>query len=159
VKSGRILHLRFTKLLILANGVFWLVFVINFLANSRAYKPHPITFEERSPLFVYYGRALPAEQYMSPLMRTTRTLQWPSLFSARPYFWYFDRHGIYGEQLYGGISVTGYYVLIVCALSFLQWYVVGWLIDWVRNRTNVGPTRAPNDRGYERGLSLRRGRA
>lgn len=130
----------FARLLLLANVVFWIAFATNFLVNSRAYRPHPPIFEEESPLYTYYGRALPAQQYMTPLMRTTRLLQWPSFLAARPFFWYFDNHGIDGERLYGRISVTGYYLLIVCLLSFLQWYLVGLLIDYIRRHLNPGPT-------------------
>lgn len=140
MKPKFLAHVRFAALLIFVNSIFWLVFAINFLLNSQTYKPHPVMFEEQSPLYVYYGRALPAEHYMSPLMRTTRFLQWSSFIAARPYFWYFDNHGIYGERLYGGISVTGYYLLLVCLLSFAQWYLVGFLIDQVRGRLTGKPS-------------------
>jgi hypothetical protein len=125
---------KLARLLPLANGAFWLLFSINFLANSHRYKPHPTMFEEQSPLYVYYGHALLAEQYMTPVMRITRFLQWPSFSAASPYFWYFDRHGIYGERLYAGISVTGYYLVLVCLRSFLQWYLLGFFIDYLRRR-------------------------
>jgi hypothetical protein len=129
---------RFAKLLPLANGLFWLVFAINFLLNSHPYKIHPIMFEEQAPLYTYYGRALPAEMWMTPLMRATRILQWPSIVAARPYFWYFDRHGIVGDRLYAGISVTGYYLVLVCAFSFLQWYLAGLLMDYLVERLSAG---------------------
>jgi hypothetical protein len=138
----------FGRLLLLANGAFWVVFAINFLANSHTYRPHPPMFEEQSPLYAYYGRALPAEQYMTPLMRTTRFLQWPSFFAARPYFWYFESHGIDGERLYGGISVTGYYLIIVCVISFLQWYLAGLFVDYLRRRLSTSPNRTSGNPGH-----------
>ena len=85
-------------------------------------------------MYIYYGRALPAEQYLTPFLRSVRFLEWPSFFAARPYFRYFDSHGIYGEQLYSGVSVTGYYLVIVCLLSFVQWYAVGRIVDYARER-------------------------
>ncbi len=85
---------------------------------------------------------------MTPLLRTMRFLEWPSFFAARPYFWYFDTHGIYGKQLYWRVSVTGYYLLIVCLLSFLQWYGVGWLLDRVRKRVKLGPTDTSSCNGH-----------
>jgi hypothetical protein len=136
------------RLLLLANVVFWIAFATNFLVNSRSYKPHPPIFEEESPLYSYYGRALPAQQYMTPFMRTTRFLQWPSFLAAKPFFWYFDSHGIDGERVYGGISVTGYYLLIVCLLSFLQWYLVGFLIDYAKRRLNARPTPTSGSPGH-----------
>jgi len=139
---------RFVRLLLLANGVLWLVFALNFVANSHPYSPHPPMFEEQSPLYAYYGRALPAEQYMTPLMRITRFLEWPSFFVARPYFWYFDSHGIDGARRYGRVSVTGYYLLIVCLLSFLQWYLVGSLTDYVKRRLGVNRSPASTNSGH-----------
>ena len=138
----------FARVMLLANTAFWAIFAVNFLVNSHSYRPHPPMFEEQAPLYAYYGRALPAEQYMTPLMRATRFLQWPSFYAARPYFWYFDKHGIDGERLYGGVSVTGYYLLIVCVLSFLQWYLVGRAGQklWHKwsSRTTRGPSHAPS---------------
>jgi hypothetical protein len=90
-------------------------------------------FEEQSPLYTYYGRALPAEKYTAPLMRTTRFVQWPSFVAARPFLWYFDVHDIEGERLYGGVSVTGYYLFIVCLLSFLQWYLLGRFVEYLKD--------------------------
>lgn len=143
-----IYRLRFRNVLILANGIFWLVFAINFAAKSYAYHPHVKAFEEPSPPYIIFGRAFPFKDYMTPLMRTTRLLQWPSFIAAaRPYFWYFNSHGIYGETLYHGISISGYYLIIVCVLSFLQWYAVGGLVDYVRKRLNLRPTRTPDNGG------------
>ena len=148
MKSALLGSRPFGRILLLVNGVFWLVFAISFLANSQAYRPHPLKFEEQSPLYAYYGRALPAQQYMTPLMRTTRIFQWPSFFAARPYFWYFDGHGIDGERLYGGISVTGYYLIIVCAISFLQWYLAGLFIDYLKRRWSADPSRTSGNAGH-----------
>jgi hypothetical protein len=117
---------------VLANGILWLVFAANFALKSYPYTPHTKTFEEQSPPYVFWGRAFPFERYMSPLMRLTRFLEWPSFFSARPYFACFDSRVINGDQVYGGVSVTGYYLLIVCLLSFLQWYLLGWFLDHLK---------------------------
>lgn len=142
---------RLTRLLVLANGILWLVFATNFVLKSYPYTPHAKTFEEQSPPYVFWGRAFPFEQYMSPLMRLTRFVAWPSFFAATPYFRYFDSRGINGDQLYGGISVTGYYLLIVCIFSFIQWYLIGLLADHLRRRllADRGPASANSGHAYD----------
>jgi hypothetical protein len=50
----------------------------------------------------------------------------------RPFFWYFNHRGISVDQQYWGTSIGGYYLLLVCLLSFLQWGFVGFSIDCVR---------------------------
>ena len=135
MKSRFLAHLSFAKLLILANVAFWLVFGVLFVVKSYPYEPHKPVFEEEFPALTYFGRALPVQQqYMGGLMRTTQFVQRPSFYAARPFFWYFNSHGIVVDHLYWGISVGGYYLLLVCLLSFLQWYLVGLSIDWVRRR-------------------------
>jgi len=140
MNTARSHRLRFTTLLIGANAVFWLLFAINFAARSYTYHPHAKVFEEPSPPYIVFNRAFPFDKYMTPFMRTSRFLQWPSFKAvAKPYFWYFNNHNIDGDALYGGISVSGYYLLLVFVVSFLQWYAVGWLVERARKRTNLGP--------------------
>jgi hypothetical protein len=122
-----------TRFLLIANGLFWLGFGIEFVTHSTAYVPHVPLFEETAPLYCYFGRGLPIEQWMAPFMRVARLVQWPSFFLARPFFWYFNAHDIVGERIYWGISVTGYYLLLVCVFSFLQWYFIARFIDFMRN--------------------------
>ncbi len=127
------------RLLLIANSLFWFLFAVNFVARSYAYEPHVKIFEEASPPYILWSRAFPFEQYMSPLMRATRIVQWPSFYAATPVNLYFSHRGIVVDELYGGISVGGYYLLLVCLLSFLQWYLVGLFIDCILNRGASGP--------------------
>jgi len=146
----RLLHsLTFAKAFLLANGILWIMFFILFAFKGHPYKPHRPSFEEELPGYSYFGRALPIEnEYMGPFLRTSRFVQGPSFYAGRPYFWYFNSHGITVDRLYGGVSVGGYYLLVVCLLSFLQWYLVGLLIDYVRKRINTRPTRASGNPGH-----------
>jgi hypothetical protein len=145
MRFGLFHPLRFRRLLVLANGVFWIVFGINFVANSYAYRPHPPAFEEILPSYVFASRAFPVGLYMSPLMRITRAVQWPSFRAASPFFLPFNRRIISVNQVYWGISVGGYYLVLVCLLSFLQWYLLGFLIDHGRKRIRAGGARAPGN--------------
>ena len=132
-------HLRRTgvRLTLLANLVFWIVFWMLFFAQSEPYKPHRPRFEEVFPYYIFFGRGLhmidPGTGAGLPpaLIEVAHAVQKLSFLAARPYYWYFDRRGIVVNELYGGISVGGYFLLLVMLLSFLQWYAVGLVIDWL----------------------------
>jgi hypothetical protein len=131
--------LRFTTLLIFANCLFWLIFAIDFRSRTYPYKPHPPVFEEQAPPYIFWGRAFPTFEYLNSVMRTAHLVQWPSFYAAIPLNFYFSRRGIVVDHQYGGISVGGYYLVAVCLLSFLQWYLIGLFIDWIRHRLTHTP--------------------
>jgi hypothetical protein len=84
----------FAKLLVLANALFWLVFAVSFILESDPYERHTKLFEEPSSPYIIWSRSFPFESYMTPLMRTTRLMQWPSFFAAAPLNFYVSRRGI-----------------------------------------------------------------
>jgi hypothetical protein len=65
-----------------------------------------------------------------------------SFVVAKPHFWYFNTQGITLDHLYRGVSVGGYYLILVCLLSFFQWYLVGLSIDYFARRP-TGKARGP----------------
>lgn len=134
MKFGSLASRPIRKLLIMANGAFWLLFGSYFGAQSYTYRPHTKVFEEETPPYIFWGRAFPFEQYMNPVMRATRFIQAPSFYAARPFFSYFDKRGIVVDHTYWGISIGGYYLIVVCLLSFLQWYLVGVIVEFIRPR-------------------------
>ena len=145
---------RFTGLVVLADVAFWLVFGVLFVAGSYPYKPHKLAFEEVTPSYVFFGRALreidsgTGASLPPPLMKATRVIQGPSFIASSPYFWYFNSHGITVDHLYWGISVGGYYLLLVCLLSFLQWYLVGLILDLIRRHLSASRGRASANPGH-----------
>src|SRR5215813_7039898 len=94
-----------TRILILCNSAFWVIFSIYFASQSYAYKPHQLVFEEWPPPYVVMHRAFPFDQYMAPFMRLTRAVQWPSFRAAEPFNGYFSRRGIVVEHMYGACTV------------------------------------------------------
>jgi hypothetical protein len=132
---------RLPRLFLLGNAVFWLIFGTNFALKSYAYTQHTKVFEEESSPYILWSRAFPFNEYMSPLMRATRVVQWPSFYAATPVNLYFSHRGIVVDQLYWGISVGGYYLICVCLLSFLQWYLVGLFLVYLRARLRSEPHR------------------
>jgi hypothetical protein len=123
---------RATRILLIANSVLWVIFAANFIAKSRPYKSHPFMFEETAPPYIFWGHALPFEEYWSPMMRITRTLEAPSFYASIPLNWYFSRRAITVDHQYWGISTGAYYLLLGCLLSFAQWYLFGLVIDYLR---------------------------
>ncbi len=62
----------------------------------------------------------------------------PSVVAAKPFYWYFNSRGIVVARLFLGVSVGGYYLLVVSFISFLQWLLIGFLADTAYHRLN-GP--------------------
>src|SRR5258707_5817772 len=144
----------FTGLIVLADVVFWLVCGVLFVAGSYESKPHKLAFEEATPSYIFFGRALreidsgTGVSLPPPLMKVTRFIQRPSFIAAASYFWYFNGRGITVDHLYWGISVGGYYLLLVCLLSFLQWYLLGLIIDLIRRHLIASRGRASASPGH-----------
>jgi len=76
-------------------------------------------------------------------MRVTSAIQKPSFVAARPYYWYFQQpRNLLSTACTGTSPVGGYYLLVVCILSFVQWYLLGFLLDLLKARINqVNKTR------------------
>jgi hypothetical protein len=120
----------------MANAIFWLTFGIIFIATSSPYKPHEKLFEETGPEYIYFGRAQSALKNEQPtsLYLTVHWVQWPSFYAAKPFVRYCNKKGLVVDDLFLGISVGGHLLLIVCVISFLQWYLIGFFIDLLRRR-------------------------
>ena len=129
----------FAKALVLANAVFWITFVVYFVSQSYPYQPHQKLFEEQSPPYIFWGHAFPFDKYMTPFMRATRLIEAPSFYAATPLFWYFDSRHVVADNLYAGVDVGACYLILVCLLSFGQWYLIGLLMDYVvREHFKIG---------------------
>ena len=124
----------------IGNSFFWLVFAVLFLLQSYPYQPHELRFEEPSPSYIFFGRALREINSgtgigLPPrLVTVTRAIQRPSFDAARPYYCHFDDLEITTNSQYLHISVGGYFLLVVCILSFAQWYLLGLLLDALKAR-------------------------
>lgn len=157
MKTRPFARLNFAKLLPLANVAFWMIFGVLFAAASYPYRPHRLAFEEITPSYIFFGRALPEIDSGTgvglppPLMNVTRIIQRPSFITAAPYFWYFNSHGITVDRLYWGISVGAYYLIIVCLLSFLQWYLIGLFVDFITRRLSLSRARGGPGNAYDVG--------
>jgi hypothetical protein len=142
MRIGVLTHHGFTTLLVLANALFWFIFAVSFVSDSYRYEPHPKRFEEPSSPYIICSRAFPFAGYMNPLMRATRVLQWPSFYAAAPFNFYVSRRGIVLDDLLWGTSAGGYYLILVCVLSFFQWYLIGLFADYIRRASSFSGQKA-----------------
>jgi hypothetical protein len=118
-------------MLMIANGVFWLFFAVNFAVVSQPYHPHVKHFEEASSPYIFWGHALPFEQFTSSFINAAHLIELPSFYAAAVFNLYCSRRGIVVDDLYLGVSEGGYYLLLVFLISFLQWYLYGLLAQFV----------------------------
>lgn len=151
MKPNLFSHFGFAKILLLANASLWLIFLVFFMFKSHPYTPHKPIFEERSPELIYFGRALSylENEQMIPLIRTIRLVQLPSFYAASPFNSFFSRRGTSVDHLYWGISLGGYYLFLVCLLSFVQWYLLGFLIDYIRRFITTPSSSSGADHAYD----------
>ena len=54
-----------------------------------------------------------------------------------------------GDRFFGGISAEGWELLSIVVLSFLQWYLVGWVGQklwqrWLRRHSSSASSHAPS---------------
>lgn len=128
-------HFRLSRLLPLLNLVFWMVFSVIFVIQSFPYSPHKPAFEEISYSYIFFGRALreidsgTGVALPPTLMKVTNAVQGPSVVAARAFYLYTNHRGLVVDNLFLGISVGGYHLLLVCLLSFGQWFLIGLLFD------------------------------
>jgi hypothetical protein len=128
-----------TRVLVIANALFWLSFSVFFIIKSYPTEPHRrvvFGFEETPPNLIYFGRAFCYFQDAQTfeVVRAIHLVQMPSFYAASPLNWYLcHRRGMVVDDVYWGISEGGYYWLLVCMFSFLQWYLVGNIIDRLRS--------------------------
>jgi hypothetical protein len=128
-------HLRLSWLLPLLNLVFWLVFTVVFVMQSFPYRPHKPAFEEISYSYIFFGRALreidsgTGVALPPTLMKVTYAIQKPSVVAARPFYLYTNSRGFVVDSMFFGVSVGGYHLLVVCLLSFAQWFLAGLVFD------------------------------
>ncbi len=144
--TGKVRRAGLPRLLMLINGVFWLFFGANFVMVSQPYQPHAKHFEEESPPYIFWGHALPFEQFTAPFVRVAHLVEMPSFYAAVPFNFYCSHESIVVDDLYLGVSEGGYYLILVFLISFLQWYVVVLLMQFVirhlrRDRALGGKTR------------------
>ncbi len=107
-----------------ANVCFWAFFWIAFFKAARPYLPA----QPHGPVDLYciWGRAigLTTSSFLYPFMKVAFVIEFPSfLLITMIQNLFFSR--LSSDYFVGGISVGGFKLLAIMAVSFVQWYLLG----------------------------------
>jgi hypothetical protein len=149
---------QFVKVLLIANLCLWIYFWIAFAHASHPPRPNPTGYITAdgytfwghsiagvvSPFLYRFFRIVFYTEFPSFLLVTLAVCVFSPYRSLDHYFgyiWY--PHGLL-QGFFAGISAAGWLLLATMALSFLQWYFIGWVTQKLWRRLTNRPTSAPN---------------
>lgn len=118
---------KFTKLLLAANLCFWIYFAISFAQASYPFKHDPWGHPAGAGYtFLGHSIGIVESPFLHPFFNAMFWAEFPSFALARVGENLFFPH-LTADQFFAGISEGGWRLLVVVLLSFLQWYLVGWV--------------------------------
>jgi hypothetical protein len=118
---------KFTKLLLAANLCFWIYFAISFAQASYPFKHDPWGHPAGAGYtFLGHSIGIVESPFLHPFFNGMFWVEFPSFALARVGENLFFPH-VTADQFLAGISEGGWRLLVVVLLSFLQWYLVGWV--------------------------------
>jgi hypothetical protein len=132
---------RFITAVLVANSVLWVLFWGYFLWGSEP-APAPLSkhlfrIYHTHPEYVsVLGRAL-QDGFPKPIVVGTVLVQFPSFLVAYPL-----GHYLPGDVVFAQTNHRGLMLLLVTALSYGQWYLVGITLGWLVRR-RVSASRIP----------------
>ena len=132
------------KAMLVANLCFWTYFWLAFAYASQPYDPRPWGYLPVDP-YSFGGHAigLTRSSLTYPFMRVAFWIEFPSFLLValvRKAF----LSGVSGDTFFAGISAGGYALLVTTLLSFIQWYIVAWVVQKLWQRWSNRPTAAPS---------------
>jgi hypothetical protein len=133
---------RIVKVLLIGNLCFWIYFAISFAHASYTFKHNPWGHPAGAG-YTFFGHSigLVESPFTHRFFQVMFSVEFPSFAVARlgqnlllP--------EVTGDQFFAGISEGGWRVLATVLLSFLQWYLVGWVGQkiwgrWIRDSTTT----------------------
>lgn len=135
---------KLVKVLLIVNACLWIYFWFSFARASQPYDPRPWG---HFPIDVssFWGHAigLTRSSLTYPFMRIIFWTEFPSfLFVTLVQHAFFAK--LSADRFLAGISVGGYKLLAIMLVSFVQWYLVGWVGQKLWHRWSSHPTAAPS---------------
>jgi hypothetical protein len=135
---------KYIRLLLIANLCFWIYFGVEFAHASQPYDPRPWG---HVPVDVYtfggHSIGLTKSSLEYPFMKATFVIQFPSfLLMTLVQNVFFAR--VSADKFFLGISTGGYKLLAIMLLSFLQWFLIGWVIQKLYRKWIGHPTATTN---------------
>jgi len=122
---------------VLSDFILWLIFALTFASESDSYMPHRPYFEEVFPTYFFFGRALreidsgTGVGLRPTLITLTFAIQSRASSCRDPFVRLLVGAALRSTSNIGEFPSGGYYLLLVCVLSFLQWYIVGFLLGYL----------------------------
>jgi hypothetical protein len=135
---------KFVSVLLVANLCFWIYFAISFAQASYPFKRDPWGHPAGAG-YTFLGHSIGVVEspFAHPFYQAMFWVEFPSFAVARLGQNLLFPH-VAGDQFFAGISEGGWRVLVVALLSFLQWYLVGWVGQKLWHRWTSHPTAAPS---------------
>jgi hypothetical protein len=134
---------KLLKAMLSANLCLWIYFWLSF-----AYASQPYTLPPRGNLpvdpYIFWGHAIgiTRSSLTHLFMKVVFTVEFPSFLAVRlPRNAFLPNVG--GNAMLAGISVGGYELLAIMLLSFVQWYLVVWVVQKLWHRWSNHPTTTP----------------
>jgi len=115
------------KVLLLANVLLWVYFWIGFASSSYPFRPDPLGHPAGTG-YTFWGHSIAVVEsgFLYPFFAVVFYAEFPSFALAT-----MTARAISPNLLlngfFAGISGGGWLLLGVMALSFFQWYLVGWI--------------------------------
>jgi hypothetical protein len=118
---------KFVKALMVANLCFWIYFGIAFAQASYPFQADPLGHPAGTG-YTFWGHSIAVVEsaLTYPFFRIMFYAEFPSFALATLAVRVFSPHQLV-NGFFAGISGGGWLLLAVMLLSFLQWYLVGWL--------------------------------
>jgi hypothetical protein len=136
---------RVVKLLLVANLCLWIYFAAAFAHAAQPYDSRPWGHPPVEPYsFGGYVVGSTVSIYSYAFMKITYWAELPSfVFVSAVMRLVFGR--LASDRIFAGISLPGYKLLAVLIVSFLQWYLIGRIVEKVwRDRLSLpGPSSTP----------------
>jgi hypothetical protein len=130
--------------LLLANLCFWIYFAISFAQASYPFKHDPWGHPAGAGYtFLGHSIGIVESPFAHRFFEVMSWVEFPSFAVARLGQNLLFPH-VTGDQFFEGISEGGWRVLAVALLSFLQWYLVGWVGQKPWHRWFGHPTADPS---------------
>jgi len=118
---------KFVTVLLAANLCFWIYFVIAFAQASYPFRLDPWGHPAGAGYtFAGHSIGILESPFTNPFFKLAFWAEFPSFAVARGGHNLLFPH-VTGDQFFAGISEGAWRLLTIVALSFFQWYVVGWV--------------------------------
>jgi hypothetical protein len=140
---------KFVSALLLANLCFWIYFGIAFAQASYPFQHDPWGHPAGAG-YTYAGHSIGIIEspFKHSFFNLAFWIEFPSFALARGGQNLLFPH-VKGDQFFAGISEGGWRLLTIVLLSFLQWYLVGWVGQklwqrWFRHDPSGALNHAPS---------------